>query len=109
MQVIWSLRRKQPVQSRAEVRTDTPERFAKQLASHLGHRVTVEATPDGDLFRFTEGQGLVRVGEGVIVLEAQAPGEKALQVVQNVLGGHLARFGERAGLAVTWSPAAPVA
>ena len=52
---------------------------------------------------------LVSLGEGVIVLEAQAPGEKALQVVQNVLGGHLARFGERAGLAVTWSPAAPVA
>jgi uncharacterized protein len=100
--VIWS-RKKPLLLSRAEVATATPERYAKQLVSHLGHRVPVEPTPDGDVLTFDQGRGVVRVGEGVLVLEAQGQGEAALGVVQDVLGRHLLKFGSRAELTVTWS------
>jgi uncharacterized protein len=100
-------RRKQTLVSRAEVATATPERYAKQLLSHLGHRVPVENTPDGDVLTFEDGRGVVRVGDGVLLLQAEAKGEKALAVVQDVLGRHLERFGTKAELTVSWSPAAP--
>lgn len=93
--------------SRADVLTATPERYAKQLVSHLGHRVPVESTPDGDLLRFEGGRGLVQIGEGMLVLQAEADDEQALAVVQDVLGRHLLKFGAKQELTVTWSPPAP--
>ena len=100
--MIWN-RKKSPLSSRAEVATQTPERYAKQLVAHLGHRVPVEATPDGDQLTFDEGRGLVQIGDGVLVLIAEANGEPALAVVQDVLGRHLLKFGAKQGLSVTWS------
>jgi uncharacterized protein len=93
--------------SRADVVTDAPERYARQLASHLGHRITISPTPDGDVYAFDGGRGVVRAGDGVLALTAQGHGDEALGVVQDVLGRHLLRFGAKAGLEVTWSPAAP--
>jgi hypothetical protein len=93
--------------SRADVLTTTPERYAKQLVSHLGHRVPVESTADGELLRFDRGRGLVQVGEGVLVLRAEADDEEALAVVQDVLGRHLMKFGVKQELTVTWSTPAP--
>jgi hypothetical protein len=97
----------QALASRADVRTATPERYARQLVSHLGHRVPVESTPDGELLRFDAGRGLVQVGEGVLVLRAEADDEQALAVVQDVLGRHLLRFGAKQELTVNWSDPAP--
>jgi hypothetical protein len=109
--MIWSRRSDQrserALTSHAEVVTATPERYARQLASHLGHRVTIDTTPDGDVFRFGEGEGLVRAGDGILELRATGNDARGLAVVQDVLGRHLARFGERAGLTVTWSDPAP--
>jgi uncharacterized protein len=94
--------------SRAEVVTASPERYAKQLVSHLGHRVPVESTPHGEVLSFEDGRGIVTVGDGVLVLRAEARGQQALGVVQDVLGRHLERFGRQHELAVTWStPRAP--
>jgi hypothetical protein len=104
--VIW--KKKNPaLVSRAEVATATPERYAKQLAAHLGHRVPVENTPDGDLLTFADGRGLIQVGDGVLVLQAEADGEQALGVVQDVLARHLVRFGQKQELVVNWSQPSP--
>jgi hypothetical protein len=43
--VIWK-RTGPELVSRAEVTIANPERYAKQLACHLGRRVEVESTPD---------------------------------------------------------------
>ena len=91
--------------SRAEVATDAPERYAKQLVSHLGHRVSVTETPEGSVLAFDGGRGTVRVAEGAVILEAVAGSPAALATVQDVLGRHLERFGAKAQLVVTWSPA----
>lgn len=105
--MIWTKKKEPSLVSRAEVATATPERYAKQLASHLGHRVPVETTPDGDRLTFGDGRGLIQVGDGVLVLQAEADGEQALGVVQDVLARHLVRFGQKQELVVTWSDPSP--
>ena len=94
--------------ARADVPTETPGRYAKQLLSHLGQRVawtTVGATSTAEI---AGGTGRVVVGDGVLTLMAEAPDPETLSQVQFVLGSHVERFGQRNQLAVTWvSDAAP--
>lgn len=93
------------LRSQANVTTDSPERYAKQLASHLGHKITV--TQDGETSVFTLGTATGRVtpGTGELVMVALAETEEELARVEDVLGRHLVRFGERQGLTVDWSRA----
>ena len=88
--------------ARADVPTDSPERYAKQLVSHLGRKV--EWTTDGPVSTaaIAGGTGVVEVGDGVLTLRAQAPDGESLARVQDVLGRHLERFGQRNELVVTW-------
>ena len=91
----------------AEVATDAPERYAKQLVSHLGRRLTW--TTDGPTSRAAigTGTGTVVVGPGVLTLRAEAPDAETLARVQDVLGSHLERFGQRHELTVTWGAERP--
>ena len=90
------------ITTRADVSTDAPARYAKQLVAHLGRRV--EWITDGAVSTATigGGTGIVEVGDGVLTLRAQASDPEALQRVQDVLGRHLERFGRRNELVVTW-------
>ena len=92
-----------PLTARADVSTDAPARYAKQLVAHLGRRV--EWTTEGAVSTaaIAGGTGVVEVGDGVLTLRAQAPDAEALERVQDVLGRHLERFGQRNELVVTWS------
>ncbi len=65
--------------SRADVPTDVPARYAKQLVSHLGRRIDFG-----------------------LVLQAEAPDVESLARVEHALGSHLERFGQRKELTVTW-------
>ena len=89
--------------SRADVVTDAPARYAKQLVSHLGRKVvfttegpTSTATVDGMTLAVTVADTALRLtvtgADPVLV----ARGEHAL-------GSHLERFGVRRGLTVTWT------
>ena len=91
-----------PLSARADVLTDAPARYAKQLVSHLGRKVPW--TTDGPVSRATiaGGTGVVEVGDGVLILRAQASDTESLARVQDVLGRHLERFGQRNELVVTW-------
>jgi hypothetical protein len=94
--------------ARAEVPTEIPQRYAKQLLSHLGQRTTW--TTDGDISTapIAGGTGRVVIGNGALTLIAEAPDVATLDRVQHVLGSHLQRFGRRDELAVTWvSDASP--
>ena len=92
--------------SRAAVRTATPERYAKQLVEHLGHRVAFTTEGAVSTAEIADGVGSVEVGDGVLVLRAEAADQQTLDRVQDVLGRHLERFGRRAELEVVWEPAA---
>lgn len=90
------------LRSQAVVPTDNPERYAKQLVSHLGHRVEFANEGATSTAAFGAGTGRVIVADGVLTLEACAPDEETLAHVEDVLGRHLERFGQRNELAVSW-------
>jgi hypothetical protein len=89
--------------SRADVVTERPERWAKQLVSHISHKVAHEKTERGDELTIGDGLGIVSVTPGFVVLEAYANDADLLARVEDVLGRHLERFAEKDGLTVTWS------
>lgn len=88
--------------SRAGVVTDAPGRYAKQLVSHLGRKV--DFVQDGDMWTAHVAGAVARitVGDGVLVLQAEAPDAEGLSRLEGVLGNHLERFGQRHELAVIW-------
>jgi hypothetical protein len=89
--------------ARADVATPTPDRYAKQLLSHLGRRLTWTTDGARSTAGIGGGTGTVLIGDGVITLLAEAPDAEALAQVQHVLGSHLERFGQRNELTVTWT------
>jgi hypothetical protein len=91
-----------PIGSRADVPTDAPARYAKQLVSHLGRKV--EFTGDATSSTATIGNATARivVGDGVLTLLATGRDEPSVALVEQVLGSHLERFGRRGELTVTW-------
>ena len=95
-------RRDRTLRARADVPTDTPSRYAKQLVSHLGRRVEWTTEGAGSTAGIAGGTGVVEVGDGVLRLRAEAPDAETLERVQDVLG-RLERFGQRNELVVTWA------
>jgi hypothetical protein len=80
----------------AFIPTDRPERYLKQLVSHVGHRIQVDEVEGGATFRVgpdTVGTAVIE-GDGLRV-DAQAPDAEGLARMQHVVGGHLARFMRR--------------
>src|SRR6478672_11120865 len=77
-----AVRRNPMMMSTAVVVTDASFRYAKQLLSHLGHKVTVEPlddqpAPAGRLV-FSYGTGTVVPQEGTLVLQASAADAESL-------------------------------
>ena len=91
------------ISSRAAVATGTPERYAKQLVSHLGRKI--EFTTDGVVSTAKIGGATAQVvvGDGVLTLLAAGSDEQAVALAEHVLGSHLERFGQRNELIVSWA------
>lgn len=92
----------------ALVATDAPARYAKQLASHLGRKMTVEQTPRGPRLTMDfDGQVATclmdTTAEDTLGLHAGSESEAALERMAHVVGSHLERFGAKAGLEVAWT------
>jgi uncharacterized protein len=92
----------EPLTATASVATATPERYAKQLASHLGRRSEIREEADGIRIVLTVGSCLVRADGDTLELVATAAGPDELDVVTGVVGSHLERFGQRNELSVAW-------
>jgi hypothetical protein len=90
------------LRSRADVVTSTPERYAKQLVSHLGRKVTFDIDGPTSTVQLGGATGQVVVGDGVITLLASGTDSEGVERVEHVLGSHLERFGTRDELSVTW-------
>jgi hypothetical protein len=92
--------------STAVVATDAPARYAKQLLAHLGRKNPVEdvdGVPHAQRLVFAYGSGVVRPEPEHLVLEATAADAESLARVEDVLGRHLVRFGQRQELTVQWA------
>ena len=102
----------QPTFSRrsiARVTTDRPARYGKQLAGHMGRKITTmwdEDAETGSLTFDREGAvtGVVGISchDGVLHLVLEADDEH-LERLEHVVGIHLARFGAKDGLVVSWN------
>jgi uncharacterized protein len=94
------------VRSQAKVSTDKPARYGKQLSSHLGRRCTVTEESDGIRIALPSDSGsgsCLLVNESdALALHAEAESAELLGVVQDVIGRHLERFGQRDELKVNW-------
>ena len=94
--------------ARAEVATPTPDRFIRQLVSHLSHKATTELQPDETgVIAVHDGQCKLTSEGELLVLEATADGAEGLAHIQDVVGRHLERFGARAALRVEWRSDGP--
>jgi hypothetical protein len=95
----------EPLTATAVVLTPTPERYAKQLASHLGRRAEVIEEEAGTLVRLAGAQCLLVARAAALELRASARDTEALDCITDVVGSHLERFGQRNELQVSWQRA----
>jgi len=92
--------------STAHVPVERPERYGKQLVSHMAHRRTTRWDPPGTgSIEWPDGRCGLACESGVLILTATADDAEALARVQDAVGRHLERFGTREGLQVRWTPA----
>ena len=97
-----------PLASTASVPTQRAARYGKQLVSHMAHKITGfwdEEAGSGYLLFDREGPVLGRfdviASPSVLRLELRTTPERAAHL-EHVAGIHLARFGARDGLAISW-------
>ena len=86
----------------AAVETDAAPRYAKQLASHLGRKAEVVEEDAGTRLVLPFGDCLLVPGDSALVMTASASDRESLDRVQQVVGSHLERFGQRNELVVAW-------
>ncbi|GAA1993586.1 DUF2218 domain-containing protein [Catenulispora subtropica] len=98
------------IESVAHVRTERPERYLKQLVSHLGRKVDAEQSDDGGsgTLTFSSGGCVLLAEPGTLVLTVRAEDEERLAAVQDVVARHLMRFATQDELVVEWSAGAEV-
>ena len=94
--------------ARAEVATTTPDRYIRQLVSHLGHKAATELRADETgVIAVHDGRCQLTGAGELLVLEATAENAEGLAHIQDVVGRHLERFGARADLRVEWRSDGP--
>ena len=82
--------------------TDVPARYLKQLVAHLGREAEAQVEPQGQRLVFGGGSCLLAEVNGALRLDATTNTREELQRVQEVVGRHLERFGQRDRLVVAW-------
>ena len=97
-----------PLASTASVSTERAARYGKQLVSHMGHKITGswdEEAGNGYLLFDREGPVLGRfdviASASDLRLELRTEPERADRL-EFIVGIHLARFGARDSLAISW-------
>jgi hypothetical protein len=87
----------------AEVDTDKPVPYMRQLCKHFGHKHDVEYGDTTGSIRFEYGACELEAGDGILGLVVTAGDEESLERMERVIGGHLERFGARDELSVSWT------
>ncbi|MBM7051685.1 DUF2218 domain-containing protein [Rothia sp. ZJ932] len=93
------------------VDTDRPERYAKQLASHFGHKIPCNEIEHGHRLIFNR-EGIFGGYADIVVepidgvnhlkLVIYAPDAAKRENLAGVVGRHLERFGEKDSIEVYW-------
>lgn len=89
--------------SEALVSTDRPNRYAKQLAAHLGRKVETNWDEEAGVGTLTFGMGSATLTAVPGALRLAVEGDtEHLDRLEDVVGRHLVRFGSKDELVVAW-------
>lgn len=89
--------------ARADVDTDKPVPYMRQLCKHFGHKVDASFDETTGYIQFEFGRCELNAAESQLELTVTAEDEERRERMQNVVGSHLERFGKRDGLTVNWN------
>ena len=87
----------------AEVPTERPSAYLKQLCKHFRHRHQVSFSDTAGTMSFPFGTCRLYARDGRLVLVGEATQPDQLEYLERVIGGHLERLGRRDSLLVSWS------
>lgn len=92
----------------AIVDIERPGRWAKQLASHLGRKLTVTETDRGPQLSMQREEGSATclfdtTEEARLGLHVESDSEEAAERLAHVVGSHLERFAEKEEVQVSWT------
>lgn len=94
--------------TRAEVATERPSPYLKQLCKHFRHKHPSISFDDRDAtLPFPFGTCRMHAAGATLTLVGEAADRERLDYLERTMGGHLERFGRRDGLTVTWTREAP--
>ena len=86
----------------AEVATDKPVPYMRQLCKHFGHKTDAAFDEDSGHIQFEFGRCELHAHEGRLELVVTAADAEAQERMERVIGSHLERFGRRDELTVDW-------
>ena len=90
--------------TRAEVATERPSPYLKQLCKHFRHKHPSIAFDDSDgTMPFPFGTCRLHAEGTTLTLVGEAEDLEQLDYLERVIGSHLERFGRRDGLTVAWT------
>jgi hypothetical protein len=89
----------------AFLETDRPDRYIKQLVSHLGHRLDTSVDDAGTAtVRMSNGSTCVLTPSTAgIEMHAEAADAESMARIQDVVGRHLIRFTKDETLSHDWA------
>jgi uncharacterized protein len=88
------------IRSTADVSTDKPVPYMRQLCKHFGHKVDASFGEDSGYIQFEYGRCELQAAESKLRLEVSAADAESHERMERVIGSHLERFGRRDGLSV---------
>jgi len=90
------------ITSHAEVLTDKPVAYMRQLCKHFGHKTDASFGDDTGYIQFDFGRCELHAVDGTLRLAVTAPDSEQHERMERVVGSHLERFGRRDELSVSW-------
>jgi uncharacterized protein len=90
------------ITSRADVATQKPVPYMRQLCKHFGHRTEAMFGEDSGHIQFEFGRCELRAHDRTLTVEVSAPDPESHERLERVVASHLERFGRRDGLSVEW-------
>jgi hypothetical protein len=90
------------ITSHAEVPTDKPVAYMRQLCKHFGHKVDASFGDEDGYIQFEFGRCSLHAAGGALELEVSAADAESHERMERVIGSHLERFGRRDELSVAW-------
>jgi uncharacterized protein len=93
--------------SEALVATDRPERYGSQLTKHFGNKIEASWADGSGTVKFDAGEAVLHAEDGILRMRVNAADQESLQRLEQVVGSHLVRFGQRDELQVEWNPVSP--